>query len=220
MKAAISWSGGKDSALALYEILKREASQIDLLITTISKKHNRVSMHGVRKQLLLEQVKSLGFPVKIIALPVPCSNEEYAKIMKQQLKELHKKEIKKIIFGDIFLEDIRVYREENMGNIDMELEFPLWNHNTHDLALKFIRRGFKSIITCVDSQFLDKRYIGKQFNHNFLKSLPENVDPCGEHGEFHTFVYDGPIFNKRIHFEAGKVKCEKDRFYFIELNSK
>ncbi len=217
MKAALSWSGGKDSALALYEMKQNKEITIELLLTTVSKKYERVSMHGIRRSLLNEQAKSINLPLRIIELPVDCTNEQYNLIMKGEMKKLRKKGISTIIFGDIFLEDIRAYREKNLSNVKMEAIFPLWNKNTKNLAKKFINLGYKAIITSVDSNFLDKSFLGRIFNSNFIRDLPKDVDLMGENGEYHSFVFDGPTFNKIVVFKTGEVKFEKDRFYYLDL---
>jgi len=217
MKAALSWSGGKDSALALYEIKQKKDITVELLLTTVSKEYDRVSMHGIRRTLLIEQAKSINIPLIIIELPVDCTNEQYNLIMKEEMLKLRKKGISSVIFGDIFLEDIRSYREENLSKVEMKAIFPLWNKNTKDLAHRFIGLGYKAIITSIDSHYLDKSFLGRIFDYDFLRDLPKNVDICGEHGEYHTFVFNGPSFNKNIVFKTGEVKLEKERFYYLDL---
>jgi uncharacterized protein (TIGR00290 family) len=217
MKAALSWSGGKDSALALYEIKLRKDVQIELLLTTVSEEYNRVSMHGIRRNLLIKQAKSINLPLNIIELPKDCTNEQYNLIMKGKMLNLRKRGISTIIFGDIFLEEIRSYREQNLSDVQMKAIFPLWNKDTKHLAHNFIELGYKAIITSVDSQYLDKSFLGRIFDFDFLNSLPTNVDPCGENGEFHSFVFNGPSFNKNIAFKTGEIKFEKERFYYLDL---
>ncbi len=188
------------------------------LLTTISEEYNRVSMHGVRKELLEKQAKSLGIPLITISLPKNISNEEYAEIMHREMLDFKCHRVYHVVFGDIFLEDIREYREANLSKIGMKAIFPLWKKkDTKELAIEFIDLGFKAIITVVDSNFLDKSYAGNMFNKEFIDSLPSEVDPCGENGEFHTFVFDGPIFFNPVKFQKGEIVFRDNRFYFIDL---
>ncbi|TXT67092.1 MAG: ATP-binding protein [Promethearchaeota archaeon] len=218
MKVALSWSGGKDSSLALFEVQNNPSKQVDLLFTTISQEYERISMHGIRKELLEEQANRLHIPLKTIKIPVNCSNEEYNAIMKREMSILREEGFSAVVFGDIFLEDIRAYRERNLSRVKMNAIFPLWNRNTDELAREFIDLGFEAIITCIDSHFLEKSFIGRFFDYELLEELPENVDPCGEKGEFHTFVFNGPNF-KTIPFSKGQIKFERKRYYFIDLIS-
>jgi len=212
----ISWSGGKDSVLALF-LLNREKFNVRTLITSISEDYNRVSMHGVRKELLEKQVNSIGIPLITISLPKDTTNEEYEKIMKREMLYFKSHRVYHVVFGDIFLEDIRNYRELNLSKIGMKAIFPLWKKDTKELAESFINLGFKAIITSVDSKFLEGTFIGKLFDLDFLDSLPSNVDPCGENGEFHSFVFDGPIFSYPIQFQKGEIVFRENRFYYIDL---
>ena len=212
----ISWSGGKDSVLALY-LLNREVFNVRTLITSISEDYNRVSMHGVRKELLEKQANSIGIPLITISLPKETTNEEYEKIMKREMLYFKSHRIYHVVFGDIFLEDIRNYRESNLSKIGMKAMFPLWKKDTKELAQNFINLGFKAIITSIDSKFLEGSFIGKIFDRDFLDSLPPNVDPCGENGEFHTFVFDGPIFFDPVKFQKGEIVLRDNRFYFVDL---
>ena len=212
----ISWSGGKDSVLALH-LLNREEFNVRTLITTISEDYNRVSMHGVRKELLEKQAKSIGIPLLTISLPKDTSNEEYEKIMKREMLYFKSHRVYHVVFGDIFLEDIRNYRESNLSKIGMEAIFPIWEKNTKELAQIFINLGFKAIITSVDSKFLEDSFVGKSFDIDFLDSLPSNVDHCGENGEFHSFVFDGPNFSYPIQFQKGEIVFRENRFYYIDL---
>lgn len=217
MKPAIlSWSGGKDSALALYFLNKNEFS-LKSLFTTISIKYNRVSMHGIRKELLKKQVESIGLPLHLISIPKDVNNEEYGEIMKREMLHFKSKLIKHVVFGDIFLEDIRNYREMNLSKVEMKAVFPLWKKNSRYLAEKFIQLGFKAIITSLDSTLLGKSFIGTSFNNDFLNSIPSKIDPCGENGEFHTFVFDGPIFSEPVPFVKGEIVFRDNRFYYIDL---
>ncbi|MBD3338074.1 MAG: diphthine--ammonia ligase [Candidatus Lokiarchaeota archaeon] len=213
----VSWSGGKDSALALYEILASTKYEVKTLFTTLSIEYERVSMHGIRKELLLKQTKSLSLHLRIISLPKDTSNATYANIMKKEMSIYKSQGIEYVAFGDIFLEDIRSYREENLKKLNMEAVFPLWGKDSLKLAHKFINLGFKAIVTSIDIKYLPKTFVGKNFNEDFLNNLPKNVDPCGENGEFHTFVYDGPLFSFPIRFQSGKTVLRDQRFYFLDL---
>ena len=212
----ISWSGGKDSVLALH-FLNKDEFNVRTLITTISESYNRVSMHGVRKELLEKQAKSIGIPLLTISLPKDITNDEYEKIMKREMLYFKSQSVYKVVFGDIFLEDIRKYREANLSKIGMKAIFPLWKRDTKALAEKFIESGFKAIITSVDSKYLEGSYVGRQFDRDFLNSLPPNVDSCGENGEFHSFVFNGPNFSYPIHFQKGNIVFRENRFYYIDL---
>ena len=219
-KILLSWSGGKDSSLVLYELLKGKNTNIISLLTTVTEDYNRISMHGVRKELLEYQAESIGFNLNIVMIPKNASNEEYENKMRLFLKKLLERGPFKVAFGDIFLEDLRRYREEKLSLLGIQGVFPLWKRNTLVLANIFIDLGFKAIITSVDSQFLGKEYVGRLFNKQFLSELPNNVDPCGENGEFHSFVYDGPIFKNKISFTKGDIVLREDRFYFCDLLEK
>ncbi len=212
----VSWSGGKDSVLALY-FLNKDEFNVRTLITTISESYNRVSMHGVRKELLEKQAKSIGIPLLTIPLPKDITNEEYEKIMKREMLYFKSHRVYKVVFGDIFLEDIRKYREANLSKIEMKAIFPLWKRDTKELAENFIESGFKAIITSVDSNSLEGSYVGRLFDWDFLQALPSNVDYCGENGEFHSFVFDGPNFSYPIHFQKGDIIFRENRFYYIDL---
>lgn len=216
-KAIVCWSGGKDSALALYEIQKAGGYEITALLTTLTKEYDRVSMHGVRRELIEHQAKMLGLPLEKVYLSKDSSNEEYEARMTDMLSNYRKKGVEVVVFGDIFLADVRRYREENLSKVGMKAVFPLWRRDTSELAGMFVDEGFKGVVTCVDSQFLDRRYVGRFLNESFLAELPQGIDPCGENGEFHSFVYDGPIFRGRIPFRRGKIAVREKRFYYCDL---
>lgn len=206
MKNAIfNWSGGKDSSFALYKILTEKKYQIQTLLTTINQKYDRVSMHGVRKPLLEKQAENLGISLTKLLLPENLTMKKYDQEMQKTLKSLVRKyELENAIFGDIFLEDLRKYREKRNKILGLEAIFPLWKMNTKKLALDFIEKGFKAILVCVDTRFLGQDFVGRIFDKAFLDDLPKNVDPCGENGEFHTFVFEGPIFKNKIDFKIGE----------------
>lgn len=216
-KVLMSWSGGKDSAVALYEVLERGGYDIQALITTVSEEFDRISMHGVRRALLIRQAESLGLPLREIILSRNPSNLEYEAAMEELLAEYKEKGVSRVVFGDVFLEDVREYREKNLARAGMEGFFPLWGRDTASLAQSFIELGFKAVVTCVDSEALDGGFVGRTFDERFLSGLPEGVDPSGENGEFHTFVYDGPIFRQPIAFEKGEVVLRENRFHYIDL---
>lgn len=204
-KAIFNWSSGKDSALALYKILKEEKFEVTSLLTSINKEFQRISMHGVHVSLLEKQAESLGFPLIKMELPKEPSMEEYREIMGRTMTEIQSQGITHSIFGDIFLEDLKKYREDQLRSIGMEGVFPLWKINTTDLIREFLDLGFKTIVVCVNETYLDKSFAGRIIDEDFIKDLPENVDVCGENGEFHTFTFNGPIFKNPIEFEIGEI---------------
>jgi uncharacterized protein (TIGR00290 family) len=204
-KALFNWSGGKDSSLCLHYALKDKQYDIKYLLTTINGKNKRISMHGVSEILLDKQAQSIGLPVHKLHLPEFPTMEEYEVIISHELSEAKKQDIHISIFGDIFLEDLRKYRETQLQKKGFSAVFPLWNKNTADVAKEFIDLGFKAIVVSVDGRYLDKSFAGRIFDESFLNDLPENVDPCGENGEFHSFVFDGPVFKTPIPFEKGEV---------------
>lgn len=204
-KAIFNWSSGKDSALALYKTLQEEKFEITSLLTSINEEFQRISMHGVSVSLLEKQAESLGFPLIKLELPKEPSMEEYQELMSSTMTKIKSQGVTHSIFGDIFLEDLRKYREDQLQSIGMEAFFPLWKKNTTDLIHEFLDLGFKTIVTCVNETYLDKSFAGRIIDESFIKDLPENVDPCGENGEFHTFTFDGPIFKNAIDFEIGEV---------------
>jgi uncharacterized protein (TIGR00290 family) len=218
-KTLFTWSGGKDSALALSGLLRGEKYDIVALVTTITADYDRVSMHGVRRVLLEQQAASLGFPLEEVFLSKDTSMENYGLKMRQMLEKYRDAGVSTVAFGDIFLEDVRKYREDNLLKIGMKAVFPLWKKDTRVLAHSFIKSGFKAIVTCVDSTVLDKTFVGKKFDTRFLSRLPSSVDPCGENGEFHSFVFDGPIFHTPIRFTKGEIVLRDNRFYYCDLLS-
>jgi uncharacterized protein (TIGR00290 family) len=216
-KVLFSWSTGKDSALALFELQKRRDIQIIALITTVTDEYDRVSMHGVRRELLYRQAAAMGLPLREIVITKNASNDEYENKMRQLLVEAQAEGVTAVVFGDIFLEDLRKYREDNLAQLGMQAIFPLWKKDTHDLVGDLVRLGFKAIVTCVDTQVLGQEYSGRAVDQRFLEDLPEKIDPCGENGEFHTFAYAGPIFHRPIEFEIGEKVLRDNRFYYTDL---
>jgi uncharacterized protein (TIGR00290 family) len=213
-KVLLSWSGGKDSALALHAISQNQRYEIVGLLTTVTEDYHRISMHGVRESLLEQQARSIGLPISKVLISKNGSNEEYESQMKEVLLKSQQSGVNAVVFGDIFLEDIRKYREENLARVGMKGVFPLWGKD--NLPQAFIDSGFKAIVTCVDAKALDKKFVGRFFDREFLAELPASVDPNGENGEFHSFVYEGPIFRKKISYRIGEV-VKRDSFYFCDL---
>jgi uncharacterized protein (TIGR00290 family) len=204
-RAYFNWSGGKDSALSLWKILKEKKFQVDYLLTSMNSFHNRISMHGVRRDLLEAQVASLGIPLTTVELSEQPSMQEYESAMIEKLNWMKQQGISHAIFGDIFLEDLRNYREEKLAEAGIECVFPIWKKETKDLMMEFIDAGFKAISVCVNEKFLEKSFCGRIIDEDFCKDLPATVDICGENGEFHTFVYDGPIFHHPVNFKKGEI---------------
>lgn len=208
-KALFNWSSGKDSALALYKILRNPDFTIECLLTSVNKQYQRISMHGVRVALLEAQAKSIGLPLKIMQIPEMPTMEVYENVMSETLQEFKKQGITHSVFGDIFLEDLRKYRKDKLAQIGFEGIFPLWKIPTPDLIEEFISLGFKTIVVCVNERYLNKSFVGRIINQDFINDLPENVDVCGENGEFHTFTFDGPLFSNPINFEIGELVYRK-----------
>jgi len=215
-KVLFSWSGGKDSALALYEISRSKRYEIAGLLTTVTEDYHRISMHGVREILLDQQASAIGLPLSKVFISKNGTNEEYESKMKEVLLKFQKLGVSAVVFGDIFLEDIRKYREGNLAKVGMKGVFPLWGKD--NMPQTFIDLGFKAIVTCVDARVLDKKFVGNLFDKKFLAELPANVDPNGENGEFHSFVFEGPIFRQKIPYRIGEV-VKRDSFYFCDLQT-
>lgn len=204
-KAYCNWSSGKDASLALYTTLQEGILPVEKLATTFSKDYNRVSLHGVRVELVEAQAKSLQIPLHKIEIPTDTSMESYNAVMNAEMQQLISQGFTHSIFGDIFLEDLKQYRENQLKKVSIKGVFPLWKKDTKQLVKKMLELGFKAIVTCVDASKLDKSFVGRIIDEQFLKDFPVNVDPCGENGEFHTFVFNGPIFNKPIAVTKGEV---------------
>lgn len=213
----VSWSGGKDSMLALHHLLQHGEHEVVALLTTVTGDYDRISMHGVRRTLLEAQARALGFPLVIVELAPRSSNDEYERRTGQALDRFHKRGIRTVVYGDLFLQDIRRYREKRIGRIGMSAAFPLWGADTSGLARRFLELGYRAVLTCVDSHAIDEEFAGRHFDHQLLSDLPPAVDPCGENGEFHTFVYDGPLFREPVAFQPGEVVLREDRFYYHDL---
>lgn len=215
-KVLFSWSGGKDSAMALYELTRRGGYEVAALLTTVTEDYDRISMHGVRKVLLEEQASLLNIPLEEVLIRKNSSDRDYELSMSEALERYG--DVSTVCFGDIFLEDLRRYREDNLTKVGMSAVFPIWKKDTNSLARKFIDFGFKAVITCVDTEVLDGSFAGRRYDEAFIDDLPEGVDPCGENGEFHSFVYDGPIFQKAVEFTHGDTVLRESRFRFCDLN--
>lgn len=204
----MSWSGGKDASFALHKILQEDKYEVKYLLTNIYEPNKRVSMHGVPEELIIAQAKSIGIPLKIMYIK-ESSHEEYNIKMKKMLLAFKTEGINKVAFGDIFLEDLKQYREEKLAEVSMQGVFPLWKRDTNELALEFISKGFKSHICSIDASKIPNHLVGTDFSKNFLNEIPKEVDPCGENGEFHSYCYQGPVFNKRVLFRInGAIKQE------------
>lgn len=204
----MSWSGGKDSSLALYYILQENKYEVKYLLTNIYEPNKRVSMHGVPESLIDLQADSIDIPLKKMYIK-ESSHEEYNLKMKEILLQFKSEGINKVAFGDIFLEDLRQYREEKLAEVEINGVFPLWKIDTKTLAEKFINKGFKTHICSIDASKVPDNLLGIDFSQDFLDKLPKNVDCCGENGEFHSFCYDGPIFNERINFKINGTSEQK-----------
>ena len=210
------WSGGKDSSLALHAALQDPTLRVEALLTTVTAGYERISMHGVRCALLVEQADALGLRLEQVRIPIKVSNAIYEAAMRELLLRYQVRGVSRVIFGDLFLEEIRRYRETNLAALNMRGLFPLWLKDTRQLARDFIAAGFRAILVCIDPRQLDPAFCGREFDESLLADLPASADPCGEKGEFHTFVYEGPIFRRPIPVKRGEV-VERDGFWFCDL---
>jgi uncharacterized protein (TIGR00290 family) len=210
------WSGGKDSAMALHALMQRNDVRIAALLTTITETYDRISMHGVRRELLVQQAQAIGLPLHEVRIPPLCVNPIYEARMEEALRAHYDAGVRTVAFGDIFLEDLRAYRESNLARIGMTGVFPIWKRDTRDLIRDFHSAGFRAIAACVDPKVLDRSFAGRELDEQFFRDLPPHVDPCGENGEFHTFVFEGPIFRKPIPVRAGEI-VERDSFIYCDL---
>jgi len=215
-KAWLSWSSGKDSAWSLHVMRLRGDLEITALLTTINRTHNRVAMHAVREALLDAQAAAAGLPLVKVGIPSPCPNEIYERAMAEAMAQVGAEGVTHMIFGDLFLEDIRKYREENLAKCSIAPVFPLWGLDTRILAHEMLAGGLRAVLTCVDPKKLDATFAGRAFDEKLLADLPATVNPCGENGEFHTFACAGPMFASPIPVEVGKV-VERDGFVFADI---
>lgn len=203
-KSFFNWSGGKDSSLALYHAVNDKSYSVQKLLTNVNNQYRRISMHGVREELLEQQANAIGIPLQKLVLPDQPSMNDYESQMMETLKQLREEQFTHSLFGDIFLEDLKTYRESQLSKVQMKAVFPLWKRDTTSLIHEFIDLGFKTVVVCVKAELLDESFAGRIIDKDFLKDLPAEVDPCGENGEFHTFVFDGPIFNKPVSYHTGE----------------
>ena len=208
IRGYMNWSGGKDSSLCLHYALQQEVP-IQALLTSVNKVHNRISMHGVRTELLHRQAESIGLPLHKIELPEQPGMDEYEALMSAKVRELKSEGFTHAVFGDIFLEDLKRYREEKLRTLDMQCLFPLWKRDTKELMQEFLSLGFKAIIVCTNEKFLDKSFCGRLIDESFVNDLPSNVDVCGENGEYHSYVFDGPVFKHPIPITKGEIVYRK-----------
>jgi uncharacterized protein (TIGR00290 family) len=215
-QAVVAWSTGKDSAFALEEVRRAGELEIVGLLTTVSEAYGRVSMHGIRESLLDLQAERLGLPVHKVRIPTPCPNEVYEVAMGKALARLRTEGVRHVVFGDLFLEDVRRYREARMAGTGVTPVFPLWGRPTNPLAHAMLSSGLRATLSCVDPRRLPARFAGREFDSELLAELPSEVDPCGENGEFHTFVHALPSFERRIPIRTGPV-VERDGFVFADL---
>jgi uncharacterized protein (TIGR00290 family) len=215
MSTVLSWSGGKDSSLALW-VMREEGVEPTALFTTFTEDYDRVSMHAVRRDLLRAQAEAVGVPLVEVGIPAACVNEVYEERMAAALDSPPLDQVEEFAFADLFLADIRAYREERLAAIGRRATFPLWDRDTTALAAQFVEVGFEATLVCVDPKQLDGSFAGRAFDADLLRDLPEGVDPCGENGEFHTFVSAGPIFSAPVPVEYGET-VERDGFVFHDL---
>lgn len=216
MKILVSWSSGKDSAWMLHVLKQTPGVRIGGLLTTMNEQFDRVAMHAVRRQLLEEQSRAAGVPLVTVPLPWPCTNQEYEGRMRTAVGEAVAQGFTHVAFGDLFLEDVRRYREERLTGTGLTPLFPLWGIPTDQLAGDMIDGGLRAILTCVNPKLLDASFAGRQFDRALLADLPVGVDPCGERGEFHSFAYDGPMFHRPIAVSLGEI-VDRDGFAFADV---
>jgi uncharacterized protein (TIGR00290 family) len=215
-RVLLAWSSGKDSAMSLHVLRQQREVEVAGLLTTVNETHGRVAMHAVRRELVHSQAKAAGLPLIEVPIPYPCSNETYEAAMARALAQAREAGVTGIAFGDLFLEDVRLYRERQMEGTGLACHFPLWARPTRELALEMIETGIRARLTCVDPRALPGSFAGRDFDRALLSDLPPAVDPCGERGEFHTFAWDGPMFARPIPIDTGEV-VTRDGFVFADL---
>jgi uncharacterized protein (TIGR00290 family) len=216
VKAWLAWSTGKDSAWTLHTVRAQGELEITALLTTVNETHHRVAMHAVRESLLEAQAAATGLPLIKVPIPSPCPNAIYEQAMSRAMEQAHAEGLRHVVFGDLFLEDIRRYREKQLAAVGMEAVFPLWGRSTARLAREMLAGGLRAWLTCVDPKQLDRKFAGRRFDASFLAELPPSVDACGENGEFHTCAVAGPMFRAPIAVESGEI-VERDGFIFADL---
>jgi uncharacterized protein (TIGR00290 family) len=217
-KTLLSWSSGKDSAWSLHLLRHDPDVEVIGLLTTVNELHQRVAMHAVRLGLLEKQAEAVALPLRTINIPSPCSNAQYETAMNLVLAEVKQQDVEQIAFGDLFLEDIRAYREMQLAGTGINPVFPLWRRPTAELAREMIGSGLRAIITCVDPRQLSGKFVGREYDESLLADLPVGVDECGERGEFHTFTYDGPMFKEALRVRVGEV-VERGGFIFADVDN-
>jgi uncharacterized protein (TIGR00290 family) len=217
MKTLVSWSSGKDSAWMLHVLKQDPSIEIGGLLTTMNEQFDRVAMHAVRRQLLAAQADAAGVPLRTVQLPWPCTNEQYEDRMRVAVAEAVAEGFTHVAFGDLFLEDVRRYREEKLAGTGLTPIFPIWGIPTDELAGCMVENGLRSVLTCVNPKHLDRSFAGRQFDRSLLNDLPASVDKCGERGEFHSFAWDGPMFNRPVSISVGEI-VDRDGFVFADLS--
>lgn len=217
MKTLVSWSSGKDSAWMLHVLKQDPSIEIGGLLTTMNEQFDRVAMHAVRRRLLEVQAAAAGVPLRMIQLPWPCTNVQYEERMRAAVSQAVAEGFTHVAFGDLFLEDVRKYREEKLSGTGLTPLFPIWGIPTDDLALRMVENGLRSVLTCVNPKHLDRSFAGRQFDRALLAELPAGVDKCGERGEFHSFAWDGPMFTRPVAIQVGEV-VNRDGFVFADIS--
>lgn len=213
----LSWSGGKDSSMAAYQLLASQKYAITALLTTVTEEFERISMHGVRRELLERQASALNIALTTVLIPKDCTNEIYEARMRAALVEFKAQGITKVAFGDLFLADVKQYRDERLAQLGMSGVYPLWMRDTDELVRTFIGLGFRALLACVDTEAIDASFAGRQIDLALLRDLPESADPCGEYGEYHSFVYAGPIFKEPIACRAGDLVRRTPRYNYCDI---
>lgn len=215
-KAWLAWSSGKDSAWALHTVRQSGDFEIVALLTTVNRTYRRVAMHAVRESLLEMQAAAAGLPLVKVPIPSPCPNATYEQAMSDAMAQARTEGVRHVVFGDLFLEDIRAYREKQLDACGMVPVFPVWGQDTRGLAFQMLAAGLSAHLTCVDPRKLHRKFAGRRFDAGLLAELAQGVDPCGENGEFHTFAHEGPMFREKIPVEVGEI-VERDSFVFADL---
>lgn len=216
MKTWLSWSSGKDSAWALHLLVRQPGVEVTGLFCTVNETFGRAAMHAVRVELLLRQAEAVGLPVRLIPIPYPCPDAKYEALMEEFIRETRDQGTECLAFGDLFLADIRKYRENRLKGTGIIPLFPLWGIPTEELSRAMVSSGLRAVVTCVDPKQLSEDFLGREYDGSFLEEIPAGVDPCGENGEFHSFAYDGPMFKKEIEISRGK-RVSRDGFAFVDL---
>jgi uncharacterized protein (TIGR00290 family) len=215
----LSWSSGKDSAWSLHVLRQRGEYEVVGLLTTFNQVADRVAMHAVRRELVERQAAAVGLPLWAVPLPWPCSNEQYERLMAETCAKAVGDGIEGVAFGDLFLEDVRAYREKQLKGTGLEPVFPVWGMPTRELAREMIAAGVRAKLTCVDTEKLDRAFVGREFDERLLRDLPEEIDPCGERGEFHSFLYAGPMLNAVLPVVVGEIVV-RDQFVFADITAR